>query len=131
VSYQVNWEILALDQAAGFLRDDPAGVVAQASYRKASRGRRPGEFAEGRGYLRVAMMRETVTRTAAQDYGGDAHQEPFLACLSRRPSARVWADHSQGRIVQADPPASARVNRAPEVNHDVSRFLQPDAASMR
>jgi hypothetical protein len=82
VSYQVNWEILAPDQAAGFLRDDPAGVVAQASYRKASRGRRPGEFAEGQGYLRVAMMRETVTRTAAQDYGGDAHQEPFLACLS-------------------------------------------------
>jgi hypothetical protein len=23
VSYQVNWEIQALDQAAGFLRDDP------------------------------------------------------------------------------------------------------------
>jgi mRNA interferase RelE/StbE len=28
VSYRVNWEILALDQAAGFLRDDPAGVAA-------------------------------------------------------------------------------------------------------
>jgi len=28
VSYQVNWEIQALDQAAGFLRDDPAGVAA-------------------------------------------------------------------------------------------------------
>jgi mRNA interferase RelE/StbE len=28
VSYQVNWEIGALDQAAGFLRDDPAGVAA-------------------------------------------------------------------------------------------------------
>ena len=28
MSYQVNWEILALDQAAGFLRDDPAGVAA-------------------------------------------------------------------------------------------------------
>jgi hypothetical protein len=27
VTYQVNWEILALDQAAGFLRDDPAGVA--------------------------------------------------------------------------------------------------------
>jgi mRNA interferase RelE/StbE len=28
VSYQVNWEIQALDQAAGFLRDDPAGIAA-------------------------------------------------------------------------------------------------------
>ena len=28
MSYQVNWEIRALDQAAGFLRDDPAGVAA-------------------------------------------------------------------------------------------------------
>ena len=25
MSYQVNWEIQALDQAAGFLRDDPIG----------------------------------------------------------------------------------------------------------
>jgi mRNA interferase RelE/StbE len=28
VSHQVNWEIRALDQAAGFLRDDPTGVAA-------------------------------------------------------------------------------------------------------
>jgi len=28
VSYQVNWEIQALDQTAGFLRDDSAGVAA-------------------------------------------------------------------------------------------------------
>ena len=28
MSYQVNWEILALDQAAGFLSDDAAGVAA-------------------------------------------------------------------------------------------------------
>jgi mRNA interferase RelE/StbE len=28
VSYQVSWEIQALDQAAGFLRDDPVGVAA-------------------------------------------------------------------------------------------------------
>ena len=28
VSYQVNWEIQALDQAVGFLRDDPIGVAA-------------------------------------------------------------------------------------------------------
>ena len=28
MSYQVDWEIQALDQAAGFLRDDPVGVAA-------------------------------------------------------------------------------------------------------
>jgi hypothetical protein len=28
VSYQVNWEIRAVDLAAGFLRDDTAGVAA-------------------------------------------------------------------------------------------------------
>jgi len=28
VSYQVDWEIRALDLTAGFLRDDPTGVVA-------------------------------------------------------------------------------------------------------
>ena len=28
VSYQVNWELQALDQTAGFLRDDPIGVAA-------------------------------------------------------------------------------------------------------
>ena len=28
MSYQVNWEIQALDQAVGFLRDDPIGVAA-------------------------------------------------------------------------------------------------------
>ena len=28
MSYQVNWEIQALDQTAGFLSDDPIGVAA-------------------------------------------------------------------------------------------------------
>jgi mRNA interferase RelE/StbE len=28
VNYLVNWEIQALDQTAGFLRDDPGGVAA-------------------------------------------------------------------------------------------------------
>ena len=28
MSCQVNWEIQALDQTAGFLRDDPVGVAA-------------------------------------------------------------------------------------------------------
>ena len=29
MSYQVNWEIQALDQTADFLRDDPVGVAAR------------------------------------------------------------------------------------------------------
>ena len=29
MSYQVNWEIQALDQTAGFLRDDPVGVAGE------------------------------------------------------------------------------------------------------
>ena len=28
MNYQVNWEIQALDQTAGFLGDDPTGVAA-------------------------------------------------------------------------------------------------------
>jgi hypothetical protein len=69
-----------------------------------------------------------------QDYGGDAHEDPFLACLllpvlqRESGSGRMIAG---GRIVQVDPPASARANRAAEINHDASRFLQPDAASVR
>jgi len=43
VSYQVNWEIQALDQTAGFLRDDPVGVAALwtlSASSQVSRGRR-------------------------------------------------------------------------------------------
>jgi hypothetical protein len=32
MSYQVDWEIQALDQTAGFLRDDPVGVAALWDY---------------------------------------------------------------------------------------------------
>jgi mRNA interferase RelE/StbE len=45
VSYQVNWEIGALDQAAGFLRDDPAGVAAL--WDSISQPRPPESFAYG------------------------------------------------------------------------------------
>src|SRR6266852_1964824 len=60
-----------------------------------------------------------------QDYTGDAHEDPVLACLSllvpqREPgSGRVIA---RGRIVQVDTPASARAKRAAEINHDVCRL---------
>ncbi len=95
-------------------------------------------FAEDRG---LAMRRDDQghdhqDRSSGkyQDYGGGAHEDPFLACLSlpvlqREPgSGRMIA---RGRIVQVDPPASARADRAAEVNHGVFRFRQPGAASMR
>ena len=50
MSYQVNWEILALDQAAGFLRDDPAGVAAL--WDSISQPRPPESFAYGSPDLR-------------------------------------------------------------------------------
>ncbi len=50
-----------------------------------------------------------------------------LACLSLlvlQRGAWVWADDSQGRIVQVDALASARANRAPGINDDVSRLSE-------
>jgi len=46
VSYQVNWEIQALDQTAGFLSDDPVGVTAlwETVGQLADEPRPPGSF---------------------------------------------------------------------------------------
>jgi mRNA interferase RelE/StbE len=54
VSYQVNWEIQALDQTAGFLRDDPVGVAAlwDAVSRLADEPRPPESFPYGSPDLR-------------------------------------------------------------------------------
>jgi mRNA interferase RelE/StbE len=54
VSYQVNWEIRALDLMAGFLRDDPAGVAAlwESVSRLADEPRPPESFAYGSPDLR-------------------------------------------------------------------------------
>jgi mRNA interferase RelE/StbE len=54
VSYQVNWEIRALDQAAGFLRDDPAGIAAlwESVSLLAEEPRPPESFAYGSPDLR-------------------------------------------------------------------------------
>jgi mRNA interferase RelE/StbE len=54
VSYQVNWEIRALDLAAGFLRDDAAGVAAlwESISRLADEPRPPESFAYGSPDLR-------------------------------------------------------------------------------
>jgi mRNA interferase RelE/StbE len=54
VSYQVNWEIQALDLTAGFLRDDPVGVAAlwETVSRLADHPRPPESFAYGSPDLR-------------------------------------------------------------------------------
>jgi mRNA interferase RelE/StbE len=54
VSYEVNWEIRALDQAAGFLREDPAGVAAlwEIVSRLTTDPRPPESFAYGSPDLR-------------------------------------------------------------------------------
>ena len=54
MNYQVDWEILALDQAAGFLRDDPAGIAAlwESISRLADQPRPPESFAHGSPDLR-------------------------------------------------------------------------------
>ena len=54
MSYQVNWEIGALDPTAGFLRDDPAGVAAlwESVSRLAGQPRPPESFAYGSPDLR-------------------------------------------------------------------------------
>jgi mRNA interferase RelE/StbE len=54
VSYQVNWEIAALDLTAGFLGDDPAGVAAlwESVSRLAEEPRPPESFAYGSPDLR-------------------------------------------------------------------------------
>ncbi len=54
MSYQVNWEIRALDLAAGFLRDDPTGVAVlwESVSRLAEETRPPESFAYGSPDLR-------------------------------------------------------------------------------
>jgi mRNA interferase RelE/StbE len=54
VSYQVDWEIRALDLAAGFLRDDPTGVAAlwDSVSQLAEEPRPPESFAYGSPNLR-------------------------------------------------------------------------------
>ena len=54
MSYQVNWEIAALDLAAGFLGDDPAGVASlwESVSRLAAEPRPAESFAYGSPDLR-------------------------------------------------------------------------------
>lgn len=54
MSYQVNWEVQALDQAAGFLHDDPVGVAGlwESISRLADEPRPPESFPYGSPDLR-------------------------------------------------------------------------------
>jgi len=54
VSYQVNWEVQALDRTAGFLREDMAGVggLWESVSRLADRPRPPESFPYGSPDLR-------------------------------------------------------------------------------
>ncbi len=54
MSYQVNWEIQALDLTAGFLSDDPVGVAAlwERVSQLADEPRRPESFPYGSPDLR-------------------------------------------------------------------------------
>ena len=54
MSYEVNWEIRALDQAAGFLRDDQAGIAGlwEAISRLADQPQPPESFPYGSPDLR-------------------------------------------------------------------------------
>jgi len=54
VSYQINWEIQALDLAMGFLSDDPSGVAAlwESIDRLADEPRPPESFPYGSPDLR-------------------------------------------------------------------------------
>jgi mRNA interferase RelE/StbE len=54
VSYQVNWEVQALDRTAGFLSEDVAGVTGlwESVSRLAGQPRPPGSFPYGSPDLR-------------------------------------------------------------------------------
>jgi mRNA interferase RelE/StbE len=84
VSYQVNWEIQALDQAAGFLRDDPIGVAAlwDAVSQLADEPRPPESFPYGSPDLRrLRAGRYRVFYTIdslAGDQGDEDHRRARL-----------------------------------------------------
>ena len=69
MSYQVNWEIRALDLTAGFLRDDPTGVAAlwDSVSRLAGEPRPPESFAYGSPDLRRLRRRYRVFYTIDEE----------------------------------------------------------------
>ena len=72
MSYQVNWEIQALDQTAGFLRDDPIGVAAlwDSVGRLADEPRPPESFPYGSPDLRACGPGGTASSTRLMKNGG-------------------------------------------------------------
>jgi hypothetical protein len=72
VSYQVNWKIQALDQAAGFLRDDPISVAAlwNTVGQLADEPRPPESFPYGSPGLRRLRADGTAPSTRSTKNGG-------------------------------------------------------------
>jgi len=72
VSYQVNWEIQALGQAAGLLRDDPIGVAAlwDAVSQLADEPRPPESFPYGSPNLLACGPGGTASSARSMKNGG-------------------------------------------------------------
>jgi hypothetical protein len=71
VSYQVNWEIQALDQTAGFLGDDPIGVAAlwDTVGQLADEPRSPESFRTGRRICGACVPGGTASSTRSTKNG--------------------------------------------------------------
>ena len=71
MSYQVNWEIQALDQTAGFLRADPAGVAAlwDTISQLAGEPRPPESFPYGSPDLRLTRPLLVLVLDLSNRYG--------------------------------------------------------------
>ena len=78
MSYQVNWEIQALDLTAGFLSDDPAGVAAlwDSVSHLADEQRPPESFPYGSPDLRACRCRVFYTIDEQKADSGDRSRSP-------------------------------------------------------
>ena len=84
MSYQVNWEIQALDQAAGFLRDDPVGVAAlwDAVSQLADEPRPPESFPYGSPDLRRLRTGRYRVFYTIDENGGQSRSTTSPDCRS-------------------------------------------------
>jgi mRNA interferase RelE/StbE len=94
VSYQVNWEIQALDQTAGFLRDDPVGVAAlwDTVGQLADEPRPPESFPYGSPdlrRLRAGRYRVFYTIDEEQRIGPDRPRRPPAVALTYQSQSAV------------------------------------------
>jgi hypothetical protein len=101
VSYQVNWEIQALDQTAGFLRDDPTGVAAlwETVGRLADEPRPPESRMAGSGSARARSA--AWSRAAAEGRAADLRRH----CSGHRPHQarhQRQPDHDEPVVIPLD-----------------------------